>query len=220
MDKSKALQILSEDSNPVERIIAEDKLEQLMKGEKNIRLQKFQKLLHTDPWKHETLSGHIKKHPVHGNPYLPIGVVEMLLDQLYFGLWSARITKQEQVLNEYVVTVELEVTHPTTGDKITRPGIAATPNQQDSGAKPHQIELKKVRAMEKDAPHALANSIKNAAQKLGKIFGRDLARDWDSTIEEYTGLIGEEKEKAIHKSLGDLIAESKKQNDGKATQDK
>lgn len=218
MDKSTELQT---QETGIERIIEESRIEKLLEGEKRVRLQNFQKLIHVDPWQHETLSGYIQKHPIHGNPYIPIGVLEMLMDQVFFGLWGHEIKKQHQVLNEYVVSITLWYNHPVTGERITRAGIGATAIQQDSGAKPDELVKKKVRAMEKDAGHALANAKKNAIQTIGRLFGRDVGRNHGDTLDEFTGVINEKQKEKITRSIDEIIEKAKKgKKDGPTKKDK
>src|SRR5699024_6339367 len=92
----------------VTEIIKQDKIKSLLRGEKRARLQNFQKLCHMNPRQHPTLNSYIKKHPIAGNEYLPIGVKQMLLDQVFFGLWQTKNIKWKQILNEVCCTIELE----------------------------------------------------------------------------------------------------------------
>lgn len=203
MSKSKALQTI--ENLDVTDLIKQDKIEKLMQGEKRARLQNFQKLVQTNPKKHPKLKDYIKKHPIAGNEYMPIGVKQMLLDQIFFGLWQTKNVQWKQVLNEICCTLELEVYHPVEEIWITRTGAGAVPIQQDKGSTPEQIEKKKTRALEKDFPHAEANAFSNACGKLGKIFGRDLGRDITQTLDEYEGMISDKKVQNMHQSIADLI---------------
>lgn len=189
----------------VTEIIKQDKIESLMRGEKRARLQNFQKLCHSNPKQHPVLKNYVKEHPIAKTDYIPIGVKQMLLDQLFFGLWNTKNIQWKQVLNEVCCTLELEVFHPVEEIWITRTGAGAVPIQQDKGSTPDQIEKKKTRALEKDFPHAEANAFSNACGKLGKIFGRDLGRDLTQTLSEYKGMISDEKVQNMHKSLADII---------------
>lgn len=214
-DKKDALAKI--ESEGIERILEEKRLQELLEGKEQIRLQKFQKFVHINPKTHSKLKDYIKQHPIHGNDYLPIGVIEMLLDQLFFGLWGYTVVSEKQVLNEYVVTVTLKFKHPVTGDWIERGGTGATPIQQDKNASVDDLTKKKVRALEKDAPHALTNAKKNAAQTIGRLFGRDLGRDATEQLGEYSPMIDEKREAGINQSLDSIINQAK---DGKTKSDK
>lgn len=203
----------------VTEIIKQDKIESLMRGEKRARLQNFQKLCHSNPKKHPVLKSYIKKHPIAENEYIPIGVKQMLLDQIFFGLWNTKNIQTQQILNEVCCTLELEVFHPVQEIWITRTGSGAVPIQQKknkdgSTPSPADIDMKYTRALEKDFPHAEANAFSNACSKLGKIFGRDLGRDLTQTLSEYKGMISDEKVQNMHKSLADIIEQE--QNGEKA----
>lgn len=192
------------DNIDVTEIIKRDKIESLIRGEKRARLQNFQKLVNTDPRQHPGLKDYIREHPISGTDYLPIGIKQTLLDEIFFGLWNIKNAQWKQVLNEVCFTLELEVYHPVQEMWITRTGSGATPIQQDKGSSPEEIEKKKTRALEKDFPHAEANAFSNACGKLGKIFGRDLGRKFGETI-EYQGMISDEKVQNMHASLSDIL---------------
>lgn len=194
----------------VTEIIKQDKIQRLLEGDKRARLENFQKLVQVNPKQHSVLKDYIKEHPIAGNDYLPIGVKQMLLDQIFFGLWNTKNVQTKQILNEVCCTLELEVYHPVQEIWITRTGAGAVPIQQKknkdgSTPSPADIDMKYTRALEKDFPHAEANAFSNACGKLGKIFGRDLGRDAAQTLSEYQGMISDEKVQNMHKSLADLI---------------
>lgn len=196
----------------VTEIIKQDKIQSLLRGEKRARLENFQKLVNVNPKKHDKLKDYIREHPISGTDYLPIGVKQTLLDEIFFGLWNIKNAQWKQVLNEICFTLELEVFHPVQEIWITRTGSGAVPIQQDKGSTPDQIEKKKTRALEKDFPHAEANAFSNACGKLGKIFGRDLGRNFSETI-DYQGMISDEKVQNMHKSLADLIEQEDEGNE-------
>lgn len=196
----------------VTEIIKQDKIQSLLRGEKRARLENFQKLVNMNPKQHDKLKDYIREHPISGTDYLPIGVKQTLLDEIFFGLWNIKNAQWKQVLNEICFTLELEVYHPVQEIWITRTGSGAVPIQQDKGSTPDQIEKKKTRALEKDFPHAEANAFSNACGKLGKIFGRDLGRNFSETI-DYEGMISDEKVQNMHKSLADLIEQEDGEED-------
>lgn len=198
----------------VTEIIKKDKIDSLMRGEKRARLQNFQKICQMNPKRHPVLKDYIKEHPIAKNNYIPIGVKQMLLDQIFFGLWQTTNVQWKQVLNEICCTLELQVFHPVEEIWITRTGAGAVPIQQDKGSTPDQIEKKKTRALEKDFPHAEANAFSNACGKLGKLFGRDLGRDITQTLSEYKGMISDEQVQEYGRSMADLIEADDKSKNG------
>jgi hypothetical protein len=119
---------------------------------------------------------------------LVISHIEMTLDELFFGQWSTESFQWSAIANEVQGCLELVVTHPITGDKIRRLGCASViimvdrlPEslKNDPQAR-NQWALspsnKKPNALDLAFPKLKAECLKNAAQSLGKIFGRDLNR--------------------------------------------
>lgn len=128
--------------------------------------------------------------------YVPISHVQTTLDELFFGLWSTANFKPMVVANELVGQVDLKVFHPIANEWITRTGFASVAIQQNKGASVTQIEQKKKKALELDAPKLLTECIKNAAKHLGNIFGRNLNRKSD-TVDNYRPILTiQDKQKA------------------------
>jgi hypothetical protein len=114
---------------------------------------------------------------------LPISFVEMTLDEIYFGMWELTDPSYQQIFNEVVGTATLTVKHPITGDKIRRVGFASIIITQDSGANLADFNsTKKKNALDLSFPKLKAEILKNAAQSLGKIFGRDINRKKKDTF--------------------------------------
>lgn len=128
-----------------------------------------------------------------------ISHIEMTLDEMFFGLWDTYDFRWQLIANEIVGSIILEVTHPVTNKVIRRTGAAAiqimvdaVPDELQYNAadskeqaakrkKERNIwaldpENKKSNALDKEFPKLKAECIKNAAQSLGKLFGRDLNR--------------------------------------------
>jgi hypothetical protein len=131
---------------------------------------------------------------------LVISHVEMTLDEMFFGLWETYDFKWATIANEVVGSLILEVVHPVTGQKIRRQGAACVPIMVDSvpdHLKDQQgdttavkmdkrrqrnewatsLQNKKPTALDMGFPRLKTECIKNAAQSLGKLFGRDLNRE-------------------------------------------
>ena len=119
----------------------------------------------------------IKKHPViKGYKYLPIERVEWLLTAI-FQRWRVEVKDVKQVANSVVVTVRLHVFNPITGEFDYQDGVGACPLQVDKGSA-SAIDWSKIKtgAVQMSAPSAETYAIKDAAEKLGKLFGKDLNR--------------------------------------------
>lgn len=117
----------------------------------------------------------IKEHPMTHFNYLPIERVEYLLTVL-FSKWWVEILDRCQIANSIVVTVRLWVIDPISGEKMFNDGIGASPLQTDKEA--GAIEWNKIKsaAVQMAAPAAESYAIKDAAEKYGRIFGKDLNR--------------------------------------------
>jgi hypothetical protein len=117
-----------------------------------------------------------------------ISHIEMTLDELFLGQWSTTNFTWSAIANEVQGAITLEVLHPVTGEKIIRQGAASViitvdrvPDELKND--PHarnrwalSPENKKPNALDLSFPKLKAECLKNAAQSLGKIFGRDLNR--------------------------------------------
>lgn len=121
------------------------------------------------------LKAWIKKHPLYQNDYLPIDKIEYLLT-VFFGQWRSEIKSVFQIANSVCVTVRLYYMNPDKNEYDWQDGGGACPLQVNSGAKPMDSEAIKSNAVMLALPIAETNAIKDAADKIGKIFGRDLNR--------------------------------------------
>jgi len=132
----------------------------------------------------------IKINEFAGNSrYLPIGHLEAMLDEYFFGLWQTKDFRYQMVANEIVGSIELSVYHPAAKIWITRTGAAAVMIQfeakkDDKGNKIKSDIMdyrgKILNTLVKDFPHLKASCLSNAVKSLGKVFGRDLNRKEDA----------------------------------------
>jgi len=136
----------------------------------------FNKLLNSVPKSNEVKTNTM----ANGSLYIPIGIIEKKLDYYFNGLWQCKVIDSKVVVNEIMITVELSVFHPIAKIWITRPGVGAAQIRLKQGSEIDVINKIK-NTIEADAPHALANAMKNAARKFGDAFGRSLNRedDWE-----------------------------------------
>ena len=108
--------------------------------------------------------------------YVDIGYVEAKLDQLFLN-WDWVIDSAEFVVNAYVVRGTLTVM-TLANTKIIRSGIGASEIQIRKGSTGVSASDIASKALERDVPKSESQALKNAASKLGNIFGRNLNRDF------------------------------------------
>lgn len=118
----------------------------------------------------------VKVHPMTKQKYLPIERVEYLLTVI-FGSWNVEVKEVKLIANSVVVIVRLYVKNPLTGDMEYQDGVGAMPIQikKDSGGATDFANMNS-NAIQLGAPAAESYAIKDAAEKLGKIFGKDINR--------------------------------------------
>lgn len=148
-------------------------------------LQDFQAKLNKEPDPRE-----FDKTPDGRADYLPISFVEMTLDELFLGLWSTENFKWSAITNEVQGSLELVVIHPITRTQIRRVGAGSIVIMVDSLTQEDKDRMskqdrnlfalnpqnKKPNALDLAFPKLKAECLKNAAQSLGKVFGRDINR--------------------------------------------
>lgn len=113
--------------------------------------------------------------------YLPISFVRTKLDEMFAGLWNFTMLREQVIANEIIGVGMLEVFHPIAQTWIKRTGTAAVMIQQKSeknggSGRISNIDDKIKNTLVKDFPHLESECLKNAAKKLGKMFGGDLNR--------------------------------------------
>lgn len=150
-----------------------------------LQLQEFIKKLNAEPDMNE-----LEKTPDGKAWSLPISFVEMTLDEIFLGLWGTENFKWSAIANEVQGSLELVLTHPVTGREIRRTGAASVVITVDSLSDEEKKgmtrearnlyalnpENKKPNALDMSFPKLKAECTKNAAQTLGKVFGRDINR--------------------------------------------
>lgn len=107
--------------------------------------------------------------------YLPIEKVEYMLIRIYGG-FSVEVLREGMMANAVYVTVRLHLVHPVTGKPFYMDGVGAKSVQVNSGASPSDITQIKDAGVMMALPSAKSYAIKDAAQNLGRLFGRDLNR--------------------------------------------
>lgn len=116
------------------------------------------------------IDGREQKVPI---AYMPRERVEYLLTRIY-GRWWVEIKDVKLIANSVVTTVRLFVTNPLTKEVEWQDGVGAQPIQTDSGAGAVEFDKMKNNAIQLAAPASETYAIKDAAEKFGKVFGKDL----------------------------------------------
>jgi hypothetical protein len=117
----------------------------------------------------------VKFHPITNGRYIPIERVEYLLSAL-FTKWWVEVKTVQTIANSVVVTVRLFVVNPITQSEEWQDGVGASPIQTDKGQGAMDWNHAKADGVLKAAPSAESYAIKDAAEKFGKMFGKDLNR--------------------------------------------
>lgn len=107
--------------------------------------------------------------------FIPIERVEWLLTVLFLR-WRPEIIDSKLVANSIQVTVRLHYFDHSIGEWNWTDGIGAQPLQIDSGSGAIEFNKMKSNAVQMAAPAAKSYAIKDAAEALGKIFGKDMNR--------------------------------------------
>ena len=149
------------------------KYEELISGNIDVKRDQndLNKLLNCPPPNEWT-----KKHPFAKNVrYIPIERIESLLTILFIR-WHVEIRQVQTIANSVVVTVRLYYQDVLSNDELWQDGVGAAPIQTDSGAGAMEWDKTKSDAVMKSVPAAESYAVKDAAEKIGKIFGKDLNR--------------------------------------------
>ena len=117
----------------------------------------------------------IKIHPMAKTSYLPIDKVEYLLTKIFLH-WKVEVLQISQLFNSVSVTVRLHYRNPINGEFSYFDGVGAVGIQVNKGSIASDLTSIKHDAVMKALPAAKSYAIKDAAEHLGKIFGRDLSR--------------------------------------------
>lgn len=117
----------------------------------------------------------VKIHPMTKMKYIPVERVEYLLTRIY-GKWRLEVKSSGILANSVQVIARLHYIDPITGEWDWQDGVGASPLQTEKGAGAIDFNLIKSAAVQMAAPSAESYALKDAAEKLGKIFGKDLNR--------------------------------------------
>ena len=142
----------------------------------------------------------IKEHPTVKCKYLPIDKVEYLLTRVFLK-WRLEVKTVQVIANSVCVTVRLHYQDITTGEWDWQDGIGAAPMQTNAGAGATDFNQIKSAAVQMAAPAAESYAMKDAAEKLGKLFGKDLNRkdeiSYDASMQKIVSNIEERAAKIL-----------------------
>lgn len=139
--------------------------------EKAFKNDQFNLLLNQEPPAHW-----VKKNQFAGNTsYLPIEKVEFMLTRI-FQSWRVEIMREGALFNSVYAAIRLHYLNPITGEWEYHDGVGAMPVQTDAGKSAADLGAIKSSAVQMALPGAVSYAIKDAAEHLGKLFGRDLNR--------------------------------------------
>ena len=149
------------------------KVEELFAGDLSIARKENELLVLLN---HEPKITWVREHPsLNGYKYIPVEILEYLLTSI-FTRWWVEVKDVKLIANSVVVTVRLHAISPVDGSEIWQDGIGAAPIQTAKGAGATDFNEMKSAAIQMGAPAAESYAIKDAAEKFGKIFGKDLNR--------------------------------------------
>lgn len=120
--------------------------------------------------------------------YVPIGVLEEALRQVFFRQIDFEIKNTFRDLNSFIVVARIRYKDPLTNEFRFVDGIGAKALQQDKGSTLSDFNsTMKFNALELGVGNAYSRAIKNAAKKLGNYFGGNLNRDEElDSIQPYS----------------------------------
>ena len=159
--------------NQTPAVIKLPTIQDLVSGDIDLKWQQneLNKLLNEEPPK-----SWLKDHPMAKNvKYIPIERVEYMLTRI-FKKWNVEVRQVQVIANSVVVTVRLFYQDVLSNEMLWQDGIGAAPIQTDKGAGAMDWNATKNDAVMKAAPAAESYAVKDAAEKIGKLFGKDMNR--------------------------------------------
>jgi hypothetical protein len=143
----------------------------VLNSDEAAKIAEFQNAINQQP-----RSEWIKEHPFIKNyKYLPIERVEFLLRSI-FQQWEWKVNDFKVIANAICVHGTLRVKHPVNGEWLSYDGLGAVDIQLSKGSVPTDFNNIVSGAIQKNLPSAETYALKDAAEKLGEIFGASLNR--------------------------------------------
>lgn len=107
--------------------------------------------------------------------YIPIGIIETLLQRV-FKDFKIEVLREGTMFNSVYVAVRLHYLNPINSVWEFFDGLGAAQVQTKSGSSPANLADINNNAVQMALPMAKSYAIKDAAEHIGKLFGRDLNR--------------------------------------------
>lgn len=127
----------------------------------------------------EPKSAWIKTHPFAKNvKYIPIDKLEFMMTY-FFGKWECKVISYGVLANSVAVHVRVRYWYGIKGgdgEWRETDGVGAVPLQLDENSSASDSSKIKSNAVQIGLPAAESYAFKDAVEKLGKIFGKDLNR--------------------------------------------
>ncbi len=115
--------------------------------------------------------------------YMKVGTIEYLLTSIFIK-WRLEVRSLQVIANSVVATVRLYVVDPVTGEWDWQDGVGASPIQTEKGAAATDFSKVNTAAVQMAAPAAETYAFKDAAEKFGRLFGKDLNRKDEMNYED------------------------------------
>jgi len=132
----------------------------------------------------------VREHPyVKGLKYLPIERVEYLLTMV-FTKWRVEVKEVKLLANSIVTTVRVFVQDPVSGEWDWQDGIGAMPIQVSKGSGATEFDKMNSSAVQIGSPASESFAIKDACEKFGRIFGKDLNRKDNVNYDRLYQMVG------------------------------
>ncbi len=117
-------------------------------------------------------------------PYIPIDRIKWLLSRIFVE-WQIDVKQSYQLWNGVGVAVRIHYRHPS-GEWRFTDGVGAAPVQFKSGTSPLPENLNQ-KSIQKALPSAESFAVKNAAKKLGRLFGARLTKQDEEMDYDFSG---------------------------------
>lgn len=115
--------------------------------------------------------------------YLPVERIEWLLVNI-IRRYRREIKECKQIANSVTVILRLHYWDPVYNEWTFHDGVGSAPLQTDRGAKAADLMAIKNNAVQIGAPAAESYALKDAAESIGRLFGRDLNRKENISFEK------------------------------------